>query len=69
MVSLTDFIVLVFVTIVNGQQDTIINTKYGPVEGHVVTLGSGQQVLSFLGVPFARPPIDELRFRVSTITK
>ena len=54
---------LVFVSSCYGQ-GTVVNTKYGPVEGHVVDLGNGQSVLSFLAVPYARPPVESLRFQV-----
>ena len=47
-------------------QSRFVNTKYGLVEGHTVPTHNGQSVLSFLGVPFARPPVDDLRWAVST---
>ena len=46
-------------------QNTVVNTKYGFVEGHTVETHNGQSVLSFLGIPFARPPVDNLRWAVS----
>ena len=62
-------IVLIFVFIsflaCSIAQDLVVNTKHGPIEGHVVNLANGRQVRSFLGVPFAKPPTGELRFAVS----
>ena len=49
------------------EADLVVNTKHGPVEGHVVNLADGTQVRSFLGIPFAKPPTGELRFRVCVI--
>ena len=46
---------------VEGQ---IVDTKYGLVEGHVVRLSDGSAVNSFLGIPFARPPLGALRWQV-----
>lgn len=44
--------------------EPIVDTKYGPVEGHAVDLDDGSYVNSFLGVPFAKPPVNELRWQV-----
>ena len=46
---------------VDGQ---VVDTKYGPVEGHTVTFSDGSAVNSFLGVPFAKPPLGALRWQV-----
>ena len=42
----------------------VVVTKYGSIEGESVVLGSGAVIDSYLAVPFAKPPIDELRFEV-----
>lgn len=34
-----------------------------PIEGHVVTAPNGKLVIEFLGIPYAEPPIGDLRFR------
>jgi carboxylesterase type B len=39
--------------------DLIVNTLYGDVEGHYQSDG---QVREFMGIPFASPPVGELRF-------
>ena len=49
---------------VDGQGSTTVNTKHGPVNGHIVTLSDGRAVRSFLGIPFAKPPNGTLRFMV-----
>jgi len=39
--------------------------KQGVVVGQQKKLASGLEYNSFLGVPYAEPPVGELRFRVS----
>ncbi|XP_065093902.1 esterase B1-like [Ochlerotatus camptorhynchus] len=41
----------------------IIDTKYGPVRGTTKKSLLGQEYLSFQGIPYARAPVGELRFR------
>lgn len=43
--------------------DPIVKTKYGKLKGRYYDLKSGGQAVGFLGVPFASPPIGELRFK------
>ena len=46
--------------------DVLVKTKYGLVDGHTVKLHTGKIINSFLGIPFAKPPIGNLRFTVRT---
>eukprot|EP00698_Gefionella_okellyi_P025152 TRINITY_DN909_c0_g1_i1.p1 TRINITY_DN909_c0_g1~~TRINITY_DN909_c0_g1_i1.p1 ORF type:complete len:542 (+),score=83.53 TRINITY_DN909_c0_g1_i1:1149-2774(+) len=39
---------------------TIVDTAYGPVKG---ALSASQQVISWRGLPYAAPPVGDLRFR------
>src|SRR5688572_10906793 len=41
-------------------QDPVVVTSLGEVEGSVVNVGQG--VHSFLGIPYAAPPVGKLRF-------
>lgn len=43
----------------------IIDTKYGQLEGFTTKLQDGTEAAVFLGVPYAQPPVDELRLEVS----
>ncbi|EPB77658.1 Carboxylesterase [Ancylostoma ceylanicum] len=40
-----------------------VRTRYGIVEGFRLDIGSGKDVDLFLGIPFAAPPVGELRFK------
>lgn len=42
--------------------DLVINTQHGKVKGMSLTLLGGR-VRAFLGIPYAKPPLKELRFR------
>ena len=59
-------LVAVFVAAVLGlaQAGPKVETRHGPVEGQVVTLNSGKQVKSYMGIPFANPPVGDLRWKV-----
>lgn len=46
-----------------SSQNLIIDTKYGPVRGTTKKSLLGQEYLSFQGIPYARAPVGELRFR------
>jgi len=40
----------------------IIYTKFGPIQGFLHPLVNGELAEIFLGIPFAKPPIGNLRF-------
>lgn len=45
--------------------ETIIaDTSYGKVKGKIMTSCLGTKYYSFQKIPYAKPPIGELRFRV-----
>lgn len=45
-----------------AQDDLLINTKNGKVQGKML-LVLGGDVRAFLGIPYAKPPLRKLRFR------
>ena len=55
---------LCLVQLLRAQSNPIVNTKYGPVEGESVPIHTGQIIDSYLAIPFAKPPLDQLRFAV-----
>lgn len=42
----------------------IVSTKSGPVKGYKMGSNFNFQYLNFFGIPYAKPPIGELRFKV-----
>lgn len=51
--------------LVSGRHLVERDTSYGKVRGFVEKLKTGQKVEKYLGVPYAKPPVGELRFEVS----
>lgn len=47
--------------------DPVVDTKQGKVKGKVSKNDNGVQFYSFKGMPFAKPPVGELRFAVSKL--
>ncbi|VDM80508.1 unnamed protein product, partial [Strongylus vulgaris] len=45
-----------------------VRTNYGLIEGRRYTAKDGFKMDAFLGVPYAQPPVGELRFKVSYAT-
>lgn len=41
-----------------------VSTIYGKIVGREIIHDKNRQVNAFLGIPFAKPPIRELRFKV-----
>lgn len=44
--------------------DPVIKIKTGEVRGHILKSRDGRDFFSFSGIPYAKPPIDDLRFMV-----
>lgn len=42
-----------------------VDTHLGPIRGTAVSSQFGYKYVGFQGVPYAKPPIGELRFKVS----
>ena len=47
----------------------IIDTNAGQVSGITLKSFSGIDFSAYLGIPFAEPPVDDLRFQVCTQTQ
>jgi carboxylesterase type B len=45
-------------------EEPTAQTKYGKIRGKRLVLANGFNCNAFLGVPYARPPLGDLRFKV-----
>lgn len=48
-------------------KELVVHTSYGPVQGRHRVGWEGVKYVSFQGIPYARPPVGELRFKVQKI--
>ena len=48
----------------SNAQGRIVDTSYGPVQGVDVNMANGDVIESWLAVPYAKPPVGDLRFEV-----
>lgn len=54
---------------VKGELTEVIKTDKGPVRGEILkTILKSSKYSAFKGIPFAKPPINELRFKVNSST-
>lgn len=53
---------LVLLTAVEARRDCFVDTRLGPVKGSTEKSRNGKPFCSFRGIPYAAPPIGELRF-------
>ncbi|KAM9853496.1 cholinesterase-like [Aulostomus maculatus] len=56
------FLVLPLLTASLAQDDLLINTKSGKVQGKLLSVVGGD-TRAFLGIPYGKPPVGQLRFR------
>lgn len=45
-----------------------VTVAQGALMGHYLTSRKGRQFVGFQGVPYAKPPLGDMRFRVSRIS-
>ena len=55
-------LILGLIGLVSG--DPIVKTKYGNIQGFEFKAARGSEAEVFLGIPFAKPPVGELRLEV-----
>lgn len=54
--------------LLHGGPRVIADTRYGRLKGFTSVSREGREFYEFLGIPYAAPPVGELRFQVSLKT-
>jgi len=52
-----------------GSCNPVVNTAKGAISGRTLKSRDGRDYHSFTGIPYAKPPVDELRFKVNNLAK
>ncbi|XP_022663630.1 acetylcholinesterase-like [Varroa destructor] len=55
-------ILVAMAAVVSGQDSEVIATATGPIQGKILEF-EGKKVETFFGIPYAKPPLGDLRFR------
>lgn len=59
------YLFVVFIGFISIAQCVVfLNTKLGRIKGLQMTSRDGRRFNAFLGIPFAKPPVGDLRFKV-----
>lgn len=48
--------------------DPVVTVREGKVKGRIASDFDGNDFYSFQGIPYAKPPLGKLRFKVSLLT-
>ena len=54
--------IFILAEVKENQRSPVVQTKSGAVVGKIETLPHGKSVHEYLGIPYAEPPVGELRF-------
>ena len=47
--------------------DELVVLKQGRLKGHLLTTRTGREIFAFQGIPYAKPPVRKLRFKVRSM--
>ncbi len=60
-------VALAFYIIINSSENIEITVEQGKLKGKVFESRNGTKYYGFLGIPYAKPPVGDLRFEVRKI--
>jgi acetylcholinesterase len=63
-VMITGLKLVLLATVVATLADDIVVLKHGRIKGHHLKSRKGREIFAFQGIPYAKPPVGELRFQV-----
>jgi len=59
-------LLLLLLTVIFASDGVIVPTTYGPIEGIEKLSALDKNYFSFQRIPYMKPPVGQLRFRVSS---
>lgn len=54
--------------IVSSEKQPTIATPLGEIKGYYMKTRGGREISAYTAIPFAKPPLENLRFKVDTFT-
>lgn len=57
-------LITIFLYCICVTSSPIVTIKNGTLQGSIISSRTGRDIYAFQGIPYARPPIGELRFEV-----
>lgn len=57
-------VVVVFVCNVSSENQPVVTTPLGEIKGYYMKTREGKEISAFTSIPFAVPPVGDLRFKV-----
>lgn len=63
MTSVRSVLIGVIIFLLHGVSSVIVDTENGSLNGTIIQTWTGKNVYAFFGIPFAQPPIFNLRFQ------
>lgn len=60
-------VVLLYVSNVSSENQPVVNTPLGEIKGYYMKTREGKEISAFTAIPFAVPPVGDLRFKVGNV--
>lgn len=62
-----NFLLTSYVSDVKSEKQPAVRTPLGEVAGYYMQTRGGRQIAAFTAIPFAAPPVGDLRFKVNLL--
>lgn len=65
MLLVIKYLTIIYLCCMHVLASPRVTIKNGTLQGSIITTRNGRQIFAFQGIPYARPPIGDLRFEVT----